>query len=546
MAASLSQSLSREDSAVKFLVVEDNSGDAYLITRLLRSVFPDCEVDHREDLGSVFADRPCQGYTAVLSDLSLPDAQGLETVRLLGEYMPTLPIIVLTCLEDDKTALETLDHGAQDYLPKQEVLMDMKAGADKLARAIRYAIRRQELHKEKQLLVLELKESQKLLEGKNKRLEHLCDSAQRFVDNVSHEFRTPLTVIKEYSSLIRDGIVGVVNPEQMRMLNVIDDRTDDLNNMVDDLLDVSRLEAGLLGLCRQEHNLHDIVNYSMPSLMRKAEVRDTTLTVKIREPLPEIWCDDEKIGRVIINLVVNAIKFCGNPGVVELSAEANDATREVVVSVSDNGPGIPAGKLEEIFKRFEQPVSTVRQSTKGFGLGLNIAKELTDLNLGKMQVHSQVGKGSTFAFTVPYADRREILQRQFDRIRLEKKGAEICLAAISTSSQAESRDFDDVSIMLKHDLRNCDQLFRVKPFQWLAVLTISPLEFKSFVARLESDHRDASRNRPKGDLPHLRIDYRGVWRLDDCTNEEIIQAVEEYFDQKEPQDVRKTKKSAYC
>jgi signal transduction histidine kinase len=531
---------------VKFLVVEDNDSDAYLISKLLNTVFPGCTIDHKVDLASVLANNRCQGYTAVLSDLTLPDAEGLETVRLLGEYLPTLPIIVLTGLEDEKTALEALDHGAQDYLPKQEILADIKSGGDKLERAIRYAIRRQESHKEKQLLVLQLKESQKLLEGKNKRLEYMCDSAQRFVDNVSHEFRTPLTVIKEYSSLIRDGVVGVVNGDQMRMLNVIDDRTDDLNNMVDDLLDVSRLEAGLLGLCRQENDLHEIVSYLMPSLRRKADVRNTTLEVNLSDSLPKVWCDDEKIGRVIINLVVNAIKFCGDPGIVKLSAFANDPNREVVMSISDNGQGIPSGKLEEIFTRFEQPVSTMRQSTKGFGLGLNIAKELVDLNLGQMKVCSAVGTGSTFTFTIPYAEISEILHRQFGRLRLEREAGEICLASMSTDSRADSKDLDDLSVVLKHDLRNYDQLFRVNPYRWVAVLAISPLEFNAFVKRLESDHRELSRNRPKGELPHLRIDYRGTWRLTDSTNEEIIHAVEHYFDHKEQIDAGTTKESAYC
>jgi hypothetical protein len=384
------------------------------------------------------------------------------------------------------------------------------------------------------------------MEDKNRRLEQLCDTSRRFVDNVSHEFRTPLTVIKEYSSLIRDRVVGAVNEQQVRMLNVIDDRTDDLNNMVDDLLDVSRLEAGLLGLCRQEHDLSKIVNYQMPSLMRKAEVRNVTLEVDVPECLPKVWCDEEKIGRIIINLVVNAIKFCGEPGVVKLTAATDDANREVTVSVTDNGHGIPEDKLEEIFKRFEQPVSTVRQSTKGFGLGLNIANELVDLNLGQMKVTSELGVGSTFTFTIPHAECEEVLRRQFSRLRIENESAEICLASLATSAHADDRDLSDLSLLLKQHLRIHDQLFRVKPHHWIAVLTISPLEYGAFVTRLASDHRESSRNRPKGKLPHLRIDYHGTWRLASRTDEEIFHAVERHIDHMEPTHAEQVEESAYC
>jgi hypothetical protein len=236
----------------------------------------------------------------------------------------------------------------------------------------------------------------------------------------------------------------------------------------------------------------------------------------------------------MINLVVNAIKFCGEPGLVRLSAVSDDVHRQLVVGVSDNGPGIPADKLGEIFNRFEQHVTSVRQSTKGFGLGLGIAKELVDLNLGRMEVQSEPGKGSTFTFTIPYAEYAEVLRRQFTRLRTEKpESAEICLASLVAEDGGDERDLMDLEMLLQQDLRTHDQLFRVDNRHWLVVLAISPLEFSTFTNRLENDRREISRNRPKGNLPALDIDYCGNWHLSECEDEEILSEVRRRYGKKE-------------
>jgi signal transduction histidine kinase len=519
---------------VRFLLIEDDPGHALLLSRALTRLFPGCTIDHEDNLTDVISSRVFNEYSVAISDLSLPDAAGLEAVRQLNEHLPLVPLIVLTSMQDENLALEALEYGAQDFLSKMDVLESGSSGGDQLRRAIRYAIQRQEALKENNLLVVQLTKSQELMEKKNRRLEQLCDTSQRFVDNVSHEFRTPLTVIKEYSSLIRDGVVGTVSEEQIDMLNVIDDRTDDLNNMVDDLLDTSRLEAGLLGLCRRGCDFNKIVEYLLPSLKRKAVVRRVSLITDVPEDLPIVWCDGEKIGRVIIYLIVNAIKFCGEPGWVLLTAERDDHQRHIVVSIQDNGSGIPSEKLEEIFNRFEQGGTSVRQSTKGFGLGLAIAKELVDLNLGKIEVECQPQLGTTFSFTIPYAEQDEVLRRQFAILRADKPDtAEICLVSLSAELTGDERDLQDLGLLLQQDLRIHDQLFRVGARDWLAVLAMSSLEFSAFTRRFLTDHYEVSRNRPKGDLPKLHIELRGNWQLAESSDEEIMLEVQQRQDRRE-------------
>ena len=289
-----------------------------------------------------------------------------------------------------------LRQGAQDYLLKHEVEPKL------LARSLRFAIERQRTAA-LESCIEQLAAAQVLLKKKNRRLAKLNRTVHEFVDNVSHEFRTPLTVIKEYASLVKDGVVGAVSDEQKQMLTIVEDRADDLNTMVDDMLDVSKLEAGLLRVDRRICQVADIVARVWPARECKAAVRGVQLEFQLDPKLEAVFCDPEKAGRVLTNLVTNAIKFCGQPGRVWLNCDREPDGAGVRLSVRDNGHGISPENQRAIFLRFKQLSESIRSSTKGFGLGLNIAKKLVELNLGEITVESEIGRGSTFAFTLPKA-----------------------------------------------------------------------------------------------------------------------------------------------
>ncbi len=356
----------KNDIAV--LLVEDNEGHAQLVQRALARGGGSYDVQWVQSMRNALAALISTRVDIVLSDLTLPDSQGVDTVAALRNQQRHLPLVVLTSLSDDAVAMAALDHGAQDYLVKDGMT------PENLHRTIRYAIQRQNNLIEIERLLTELRLAQSQLEKKNRRLAKLCRTAHRFVDNVSHEFRTPLTVIKEYGSLLRDGLLGDVNDEQQRFLDVLNDRSDDLNRMVDDMLDVSKLGAGILGICRCNCQLRNIVRRLQPGLARKAVLKNIDFQIDIDQDIPPVYADPEKVGRVIINLVVNAFKFCGEPGMVRLSASQPATGKQVKISVSDNGVGIRPDDLRKIFRRFKQLETGVRASTKGFGLGLSIAR----------------------------------------------------------------------------------------------------------------------------------------------------------------------------
>lgn len=509
---------------VDILLIEDNPGHMELVRRCLARSGMNHTFHCATRLDGALALLAERQFGVVLSDLSLPDSSGLATVHRICEQAPTVPVIVLTSLDNEDTAVSALDCGAQDYLVKDADGITWP----RLRQAIHYSVQRQLMRNEKHELLCQLQEATQLLERKNRHLARLYRTAQEFVDHVSHEFRTPLSIIKEYASLVRDGIVGDVNGEQWRLLNVIDDRSDDLNTMVDDMLDISKLKAGLLSGWRKPCTIHEIVQHVLPALERKAGTRGVTFENDIPAGLPTVYCDAEKAGRVIINLATNAIKFAGEPGLVRIWARAQPEAGEVVVGVSDNGSGIDKKHLAKIFRRFSQLDNNVRTSTKGFGLGLSIAKELTTINLGAMSVQSELGRGSTFSFTIPFAIPREVVSRYLTRLPARSgHPTPVSVLIASLPDSADESMARDVGRFLNYLLRRHDLLFRMDVSRWLLVLAVPAVELPALIERIDAMRVDANRNRPRAPLPTLAFHHDGTWASDGAP-QDILARVEHW------------------
>lgn len=350
---------------------------------------------------------------------------------------------------------------------------------------------------------------------KNKRLAELYATAHEFVDNVSHEFRTPLTVIKEFTSILREGLAGPVNTEQEEYLQIIADRTDDLAVMVDDMLDISKQEAGLLSICRRYTNAATIVERHKTTLARKAKANRISIDFEVAHDLPEIYCDPEKIARVLINLTVNAIKFTRDGGHVRIGVDRDDDARLVRFSVTDDGPGIAPENLRPIFERFRLGAGTSR-TAKGFGLGLHIASELVKLNDGEIGVTSTVGKGSTFWFTVPCGTPADIAARFLLRVEQSTpRDATVTHVSVRAEPQPNQASQVEISEFLQRALRRNDLLFEVAPFHWLLLVDANLNQAREQTARLQKLMEDVNRNRPEGPLPQLTFTFGDVWRTGD-------------------------------
>lgn len=223
-----------------------------------------------------------------------------------------------------------------------------------------------------------------------------------FVSQVSHELRTPLTAIKGFTDLLLDGDAGDVNEEQQEYLDIVKSNVDRLVALINDLLDISRIESGRIKLQLAPIDLADIIRSVAATMRPLLEGKQQTLTtVCVAPDLPPAMGDHDRVVQVVTNLLSNAHKYTQAGGSISVSAErAGDMLR---VAVQDNGMGIPADDIPKLFTRFFRVDSSLTREIGGTGLGLSIVKSIVELQGGAVSVDSEPGQGSTFAFTLPLA-----------------------------------------------------------------------------------------------------------------------------------------------
>jgi PAS domain S-box-containing protein len=232
------------------------------------------------------------------------------------------------------------------------------------------------------------------------RLKELDKMKSAFVSNVSHELRTPLTAIKASADNMLDRLIGDLNGKQVGYLTRIKSNSDRLARLINDLLDLSTIEAGKIDLRPTKLSLVTLVKEAAESLRPVATEKLINLTVMSADPGVIAWADRDKVIQVLMNLIGNALKFTPTRGKVTI-AVAKDSAAWMQISVTDTGPGIPAEEVNKVFGRFYQIGQAGTQKTQGTGLGLAISKALVEMHGGKIWVESEAGKGSTFSFTLP-------------------------------------------------------------------------------------------------------------------------------------------------
>ena len=230
------------------------------------------------------------------------------------------------------------------------------------------------------------------------RLRDLDKMKSDFVSNVSHELRTPLTAIKGSADNMLDGITGSLNEKQVRYLTRIKFNADRLTRLINDLLDLSRIEAGKIELKPTYLSLVTLAQEVAESIRPAALEKLISLEVASPGANVTAWADRDKVIQILMNLVGNAIKFTPPHGKVSVAIKRN-GDQWMQISVADTGPGISREEANKIFDRFYQIAQAGK--TKGTGLGLAISKALVDMHGGKIWVESKVGRGSTFSFTLP-------------------------------------------------------------------------------------------------------------------------------------------------
>ena len=220
-----------------------------------------------------------------------------------------------------------------------------------------------------------------------------------FFASMSHELRTPLTSIKEGVSLLQDGVGGSVSDKQRRLLTILSQEANRLIGLVNSLLDLSKMEAGMMTYTFETGSLAPLVERATTEMVPLIESRKIRLERKGFEALPLIRMDKERILQVFRNLIGNAVKFTPDGGRVMISAR--QASQGIEVSVADTGPGILPEKLMTIFDKYQQAGAAGSYKMKGTGLGLSIAKHVISSHGGRIWAESKAGEGSTFIFVLP-------------------------------------------------------------------------------------------------------------------------------------------------
>jgi signal transduction histidine kinase len=351
------------------LLVEDNPADA----RLLQEMFKEqgslnIELTHVDCLGAAEKCLSERTVDIILLDPGLPDAQGLGAIRRAHAAAPRVPLVVLTCLDDESLAEQALQEGAQDYLIKGQV------EARGLLRSLRYAVER-------------------------KRLERLKDE---FVSTVSHELRTPLTSISGSLGLLMGNAAGNLPQPMARLLAIAHTNSQRLVRLVNDILDIEKMEAGRIVFNFRRVEVRSLVEQAIEANRGFAEAYGVRIRLEDARAAADVRADPDRLLQVVTNLLSNAIKFSPPDNDVVVAIEKG--TDMVRLTVRDHGLGIPVDFKPLIFEKFAQADARNARQRGGTGLGLSIVKQIVDRLSGEVGFADAPGGGTIFHVQLPCWD----------------------------------------------------------------------------------------------------------------------------------------------
>lgn len=378
-----------------FQPVSDDQGRALTVARNLqgKQVISSFALVPRLDW-AVFIERPVEeAHEALYASLLRTSGlllTGLALALFASFFVARRVIRPLRVLGEGVDRIASGDMGFRVDLKTGDEIETLAGEFNRMAGALQEAYSR---------LEEKVAERTRELVAANDQLKELDKLKSRFLSNVSHELKTPLTAIVGLAANMLDGITGRLNDKQREYLSDIRASSDRLARLIKDLLDLSIIESGRVEFRPAPFALVSLVREVANSLRPVAEQKLINIEVISTEASPTVWADRDRIAQVLTNLIGNAIKFTSPQGRVMVSAQMNGGAW-AEVTIGDTGPGVPAEEAERIFDEFYQLTRPGIES-RGVGLGLAISKKLVEMHGGKIGVKSEMGKGSIFYFTVP-------------------------------------------------------------------------------------------------------------------------------------------------
>ncbi|MBI4309357.1 MAG: GAF domain-containing sensor histidine kinase [Candidatus Omnitrophica bacterium] len=252
-----------------------------------------------------------------------------------------------------------------------------------------------------QELELKVKERTKQLAGALQQVEEINERKSEFISAVSHELRTPLTSIKGYAAILMAGKIGEVPDAVKERLGKINTHSDNLVALINNLLDIARIESGRVEMKFEPHPVKTVMDNISDLLAPQIKDKDIKLNINVPAAIKDIYIDISQAERVFINLLSNAVKFTPKAGTITIAASPVMEKGFITFHVMDTGIGIPPEDLGKLFNEFYRVDNEINQNVKGTGLGLTLAKNIVEAHHGKIWVKSQVGSGTTFSITLP-------------------------------------------------------------------------------------------------------------------------------------------------
>ncbi len=382
------------------LVVDDDPRNIELLTHVLTHVLEPqgFSVLAAEDSEEGLALARGQLPDVVLLDVLMPRLDGYEVCRRLKADPATLyiPVVLITALRGARERARGVEAGADEFISRPFDAIELVTRVKSLVRIKRLYDQLRATNADLERRVAErTAELQRALSE----LRELDRLKSEFITNVAHELRTPVLHVKGTVTLLADGALGDLTPEQERGIRVAEEATEQLERVVEDIVDFGNMQDHPLTLAPVP--VYDVCQSAVETLMARAARRNVTLRTTVPFELPPVLADGAALTRVIRHLLDNAIKFSPLNSEVQLVAERRGD--RVRIAVSDHGPGIPDDERERIFAVFYQADGSATRRAGGMGLGLALVSKLLKAHHTRIELESELGRGSTFSFELPTA-----------------------------------------------------------------------------------------------------------------------------------------------